>query len=391
MELDIVSFDEMLISAVAETRSTFAAAPGFSFERQGEFKAEALPPPVLTAERLDSAIGRRFRQAMANADGVPVGIAEFRNVHVHARTGLIADLAKGHCYKGHLLNVTDNALGRLVPKALAWGGPAQTSLVVDRAEATEACVNLPSAVLATAPGYNVYGHWLLDFLPRLHRVRRTDFAAMPIIRLPDKGWAVTLADHFLDGAMSARAAEPAPWYFAERLIVPTVARYHHTLHGDSVRPAWKHLKDALLAATPAASGPRIRHVFVSRRLLTRKMREERQIRNMDAVEQAAAAAGFAIISPETLPLPEQARLFATAEVILGEDGSGLHNCIFANPGARLGVIGARGNIMHSAIAAIAGQKVHYIDTENCSGGTRQDGGTQVPLKPFKAALDALLA
>lgn len=390
MELNVISFDQGLISAVSGDQKPAPVLPGLSFERNGEFKADAPYDPFFTTEAFDGLVAKRLAKAVAGAAGVPVGVAVFENVHVHARTGMIADLAQRQCYKGHLLNMTDNALGQIVAKNLAWGNAARSSVVIEAGEAAGACINLPSAVLAAGPGYNIYGHWLLDFLPRLFRVRSTDFAASPIIRLPEKGWAQKLGNYFLDGALSAHAVEPAPWYFVEKLIVPTVARYNHALHAESLMPAWTLLKDVLLADAGPAAGEPARHVFVSRRKLKRKVREERRILNIGAVERAAEEAGFAVVSPETLSLPEQARLFSNAEVIVGEDGSGLHNCIFAKAGTRIGVLGPRGNVLHASIAAITKQKVHYINTVNRKDEAREDGATRIPINKFKAALDALL-
>ena len=94
--------------------------------------------------------------------------------------------------------------------------------------------------------------------------------------------------------------------------------------------------------------------FVSRKGLT----DVRTIPNADRLEDLAVARGFVSIRPEQFSLPAQARIFNRARCVLGEDGSGLHNIIFAEPGCVLGLVHAREpNLWHIAICQQLG---HFL-------------------------------
>ena len=45
--------------------------------------------------------------------------------------------------------------------------------------------------------------------------------------------------------------------------------------------------------------------------------------------------GFTVLQPETLTVTEQIRRFRSADVVIGEQGSGLHNTAFSARGVRV--------------------------------------------------------
>jgi capsular polysaccharide biosynthesis protein len=49
--------------------------------------------------------------------------------------------------------------------------------------------------------------------------------------------------------------------------------------------------------------------------------------------------GFEVVAPETLSVDEQLRRFATARVLAGLSGSGLHQSAFMPPGGRVVEVG----------------------------------------------------
>lgn len=157
-----------------------------------------------------------------------------------------------------------------------------------------------------------------------------------------------------------------------------------------MRAAWSRLSAALKQDEPP--GPPSRRLFVSRQKLREGRKDKRAIVNMLAIERLAVAAGFEAVHPETLSFAGQRKLFAEASVVVGEDGSGLHNVIFCQPGARLGVISTeRKNTLHAMIANICGLHITYIaaqDLPDEAGGT---AGFRVPARDFKAMLGVLLA
>ncbi len=68
----------------------------------------------------------------------------------------------------------------------------------------------------------------------------------------------------------------------------------------------------------------------------------------------------------------QAQLFSEAAIVIGEDGSGLHNTIFSAPGTRVICLNfGRTNIFHASIAAIRAHKLAYLQA-NPGAGNAED-------------------
>ncbi len=85
-------------------------------------------------------------------------------------------------------------------------------------------------------------------------------------------------------------------------------------------------------------------VFLSRRLFHAESTRELTVARKDAawdeqLEERFGAAGFAVVHPETLSIPEQLSVVRGAEVLAGSSGSALHLSAFAEPGTRVLEIG----------------------------------------------------
>jgi capsular polysaccharide biosynthesis protein len=139
--------------------------------------------------------------------------------------------------------------------------------------------------------------------------------------------------------------------------------------------------DRLVAAMPQMSNPRyaspaLADVWaqMARRLgLEANAQGERRIfvRRPDGAQRGCANAGeverifvdhgFEPVSPETMPWPEQARLFAQAREIAGFAGSGLFNAMF-NPTARVIAVASASYVARNEalIASVAGHDLTYV-------------------------------
>ena len=120
----------------------------------------------------------------------------------------------------------------------------------------------------------------------------------------------------------------------ERLLVPTRSVVVNGWAEPEAVGVWR-------AMTAAVAGAR---VFMSRtafnagkRALDRKVRTSPE--RDEALDAAFAAAGFDVITPETLPITDQIRLAAGASVLAGSAGTALHLSAFAPPGVRVLEIG----------------------------------------------------
>jgi capsular polysaccharide biosynthesis protein len=60
--------------------------------------------------------------------------------------------------------------------------------------------------------------------------------------------------------------------------------------------------------------------------------------NNAELEALARRRGYRIVHAERLTLPQKIAVFATAEQIVGEFGSTMHNSVFSNAGTRVAVL-----------------------------------------------------
>ena len=217
-----------------------------------------------------------------------------------------------------------------------------------------------SAVCIFGPGYNVYGHWLVDFLPRLHVLSRAgyDLARLRFVLPHD---CPVFAFNLL-GSIGV-SAEQLVFYdhVAERvqfdeLVVPTNLRTGGRLHSlfASATRGWVNR-----VLPDESDGSPVARLFVSRALT----RSERNLGNRAVIEQLARAAGLEIVHPETLSPQDQIALFRGARQVVGEYGSGLHATIFGS--GSLHCCALRGTshwlgFIQSSLAGAFGQSVSYV-------------------------------
>lgn len=211
------------------------------------------------------------------------------------------------------------------------------------------------------PGVGIFGHWILDLIPRMHLIsiyeQRTGLKP-PIVMPELPRWA----NYFFNAAgLSLERIRQLPSGVAtthHRLLAPTFPKIGYTLDLDLCRSAWRSWK------ARAQFGQRS---FGHRKLWLSRSRwpVRREIVNEGAIEELLASLGYAIVHPQDLSLAEQATLFRDARVIIGQDGSALHNIIFCEYGAALGVIGLRErrNLWHLSMCEALEHHVCYMECD----------------------------
>jgi capsular polysaccharide biosynthesis protein len=220
----------------------------------------------------------------------------------------------------------------------------------------------PAAIIH-GPGYNIFGHWLTDFLPRLYVLRRAglDISALKFI-LPRETDGFVREFLRLIGIQAENLVwhdDKAELLQPDELFVPTVMRLgnrFNPLFGTASR-FWVERILANSGVTPGTG--RGRKLFVSRG----KNQYSRTIASREAIEARAAAAGYEIVYPERLGLAEQIVLFRSAGRIIGEYGSGLHGAIHAPAGTAICAL--RGTSEHpgfaqSGLAESFGHHLGYV-------------------------------
>jgi len=221
-------------------------------------------------------------------------------------------------------------------------------------------VVIDPVLLVCGPGHRMWGHWLLDFLPRLAVAQAGlgemfDRCIIPVPEdTPDWVEALLALAFGIKRERLLRYDRQRETLLCRRACVPSHAHYNYFLHSFMAN-FYRQLADA----TPlAADLPR--KLFVTRRPFTEAHPTAPHRFAQDAAFEARAEArGFTVVAPETMDFATQFAVFAQAEVIVGVCGSGMHNAIFTRPGAVIGQVGMP-NAHQSRIAALCGQSVAYL-------------------------------
>ena len=216
--------------------------------------------------------------------------------------------------------------------------------------------------LLCGPAHETYGHWLVDFLPRLWVLHQAghDLALLRYLVPADlQPLGFTLLR--LCGIRDDQLLRTSHWEElprVERLLLPTGLRL-----GDRLAPCFAEATAFWIRRTrQSPSAPAGASLYLARTGGTRTLV------NRASIEAVARDRGFTIIHPDQMPPSAQIALFANAGIIAGEYGSALHNAVFA--GASATVCALRGNARHpslvqSGIATAMGQNTGYVlgDTE----------------------------
>jgi acetyltransferase-like isoleucine patch superfamily enzyme len=221
-------------------------------------------------------------------------------------------------------------------------------------------VTLKQPVMAAVgPGHQTYGHWIIDFLPRVAIARDAlgpYFRQLNFLILTDTpDWAKALLRRFFD------IEEHQLIYFelgkdefrCEQVCYPTYAHsypFHiHSYLQRFYRQYWR-------------GGSADRKICIKRRSSSSGRVFDRQ----EEFERLAIEQGFELVDPQALPFDEQIKLFASAAVVVGEYGSALHNCVFSSEATVFGVLNAPG-VEQTRLCAAFGQPTVYV-TGTVEGG-----------------------
>ena len=220
------------------------------------------------------------------------------------------------------------------------------------------------SILLATNGHQIYGHWLIDFLPKLYVLDRAGFGIDDInILLPTNMDA--FGAHYLDllGFDPDRIIRYDPdreALLAEELLIPTVLRWGGRLSAafaDSI--AYLNQRIDRFNRVPVMRGGG--RVFLSR---ASSGVTTRPLVNQEAIEALALEAGFSVVHPERLPLLEQIGIFRSARRVIGQYGSALHATIFSRPGVVVGGLHgpspATFDALQSGIAERLGQTTGYV-------------------------------
>jgi glycosyl transferase family 61 len=171
---------------------------------------------------------------------------------------------------------------------------------------------------------NPYFHWMFQVLPRIQLLRRSGISIAKYVmnerRFPfqyetierlgvDKTPIVEVASHF--------------HIQARELVVPSEV--------PVLAPTWvcKFLRRKFLKPTAARDGDK--RLYISRATAPRG----RTVANETQLKAVLADFGFTEFVPDQVSVAEQARIFSSAQFVVGPHGSALTNLVFCSPGTKV--------------------------------------------------------
>jgi hypothetical protein len=255
-----------------------------------------------------------------------------------------------------------------------------------------------------------FGHWLLEYLPKVFAcLDRPGFASVPIIidsHMPRQHREalelfvgkdhpiVTLEPH--DAVAVKRL-----WMCSALAYLPLGPRPGRDPGDDIVTPADALTVDAeALVALYARARPALstiqRTTGPERIYLARKDRQHRRMVNRPEVEAWFASQGFAILDFGELTFHEQLALVRNADLIVGPDGSSNFITFFARPGTRVGILSnafAEDNEWLALVCRALGQPMLILTGEIVRKNTdyRQFSSYRIDVEMLPAYIDELLS
>lgn len=227
--------------------------------------------------------------------------------------------------------------------------------------------DLEKCVFISQPGQDIYGHWILDIIPRLFLLKQAGFESERIVIGQIPQWAhYFLAMVGIEQRRLSILTEPNTTIL-RRVYVPSFLKVGFTLDRDFCANSWMSFVEQMQNSIKQDRTQGPHKIFVSRS----QWNANRIIKNSLEVEQAAIARGYLVVYPEKLSIEEQYKTFRNASIIFGQDGSGLHNIIFcAKERLKLGVIGTkdRVNMWHLSICDALNHKIAYMTAKETISG-----------------------
>lgn len=220
-------------------------------------------------------------------------------------------------------------------------------------------IDRPTICLYSA-GVKVYGHWLMEFIPRaaLARAFLGDAFADAVIPLPKEApWFVDdMLETFVgvDRSRIFRFDPEQTDLILRQACVPSYAHTRYHLH-SYFREVYAPLQG------PPGHAPRDgRKLWIVRADFTKVSAGERRVLlNQDELLDDARALGYEPIDPAAMSLREQVALFRSARVVVGDFGSALHNTIHSLADTHVVTIRAQ-NSIQSRIAARYDHVMSYV-------------------------------
>jgi capsular polysaccharide biosynthesis protein len=187
-----------------------------------------------------------------------------------------------------------------------------------------------SCLLLQRPWSNNFGHWLVDqamalsYLVHIGALPTSDIVVCKVNSSKLREIMLQTLAAILPGAIVHEHPDTEVWQFRQlNYIMPL-----HVPPMTKLPAALDYLREDLLAVpVPDVTRPRRFHIV--------RQGNMRKLVNEPDIIALSAAYGFEAVSPERLPMAEQAALFNQAEAILGVKGAAMTNILFSKADCRV--------------------------------------------------------
>lgn len=208
---------------------------------------------------------------------------------------------------------------------------------------------------------DIYGHWLIDVIPRLILARKLffEYEIKIIFNGEVKNFAKTICDKFGfndDSFVTLNSLQKGVQY---NFLDLSPSREHDYFN--------HFLFNLQLKETPKVSVKLDNietKIYISRSNWRSNYYTEnsRALINREEVEAIFSSAGFSIIHPEEYEIDQQIAFFSNANVIAGEAGSGMHNSIFSGSSKKIINIqsGRQNHLIQASLCKVCNQNIAYI-------------------------------
>lgn len=238
------------------------------------------------------------------------------------------------------------------------------------------------------PGMYIYGHWLIDILPKLYMVITKlglgNFKILMPENIPSIGLELMKMlelsdDHIIYFNPDKEIIE------CSKVVLPMKCRI---LDGSWLSPFVGTMYEEIAANNYQMLGETkfADRIYLSRRNLKNQFRK---LINRDEVSDLIKSYGFIEVFPEDYSLIEQLEMYSKAKIMIGEFGSALHNSLFA--GKELKVISLQSNhiplLVQWGVCNIKGQSCSLIFGEATEIRKSINSDFRIELQDLNSILD----
>lgn len=325
---------------------------------------------------LGNTVDVEFNFAESTSNIPAANLYEFQNVYL-AGQGCIIDENKQVLSSQHLqMHSTHLTLGANM-RLINTRYPDKNIISFEKALTIRTIHDTPCIPLSQ-PGEGVYGHWLVDILPRVVFAKQLNQPLKYIISTRSPSYARSFL-HLLgitdDDIVIYRPESEV--VFMKNCYFPGHLRLE-----SAFSPLAARLNTSM---QPYFSTCKNRKLYISRG----NFNKQQTIFNADALIKLVTHYGLEIIEPHKYTIKEQIKIFSEASLIMGEYGSAMHNTLFCYPNTSVIVLqsDAVPHFIQAGIGALLSQPTGFIFGEHIKNETRS---FNAPLHLITQALNMLI-